>query len=679
MTPGIPSYAVTSDNVLLWCDGLHPMMRWDGMSGAPVTAGVIPPVLAPVLAASGSGEIDGTYYAYLRFLDQYGNYSDPSPISDPLTASTNETITYTSVQTPTEAKVVRRQLLRNTAGQASAFYVDVDTDDLTSTTFASTQPDTLLGSQPAVPLFDSLNLPYMASHAVPPSHKTVVAVHRDRLFLSGDYVCSDGGVVVVNGSTSVSGIATNWTAEFVGRYLYVDGAGQSYLIDSVDVGAQTLTLDTAYGGPTGPYERYAIRAEPGESRLVYYSNAGEPESVPAFNALSLPADDDIITGLLPMGSWLLITERNHIYRLTYKDSPSQDGAVFLAIDRGCVNQNCWALLEGKAYLLDEAGVYRFDGGSEVEPLSDPIQDLFETSPGKPGDLRIHWAMRRYFHCCYYPAQNTIRFFVALQGDCLPRHALCLELRRKRWWVEAYPGVVGASRLGRLLDQQKVFLGVGESGTVTALGEGNLDLADPTAGTTRGQVTAADPLTLTDALAHFHPSYVNCPLTVTAGRGEGQQRRVVVVTSPQSLTLDRPWSVLPDTTSTYSVGGVAYHYRNGSDRWVISEQLRPRRLDMMFEPTLAPATASLRCLRDRDTSGRIWQSYVGPEFNRLASTPGSPDLVADLTKSSGHVWRRMDGRRDLYIDGNNLLSLDLQGVANIDPVVINSLQVDGAQE
>ena len=41
-----------------------------------------------------------------------------------------QTINYTNLPLPTETKVRRRQILRNTEGQASTYYVDIDTTDL---------------------------------------------------------------------------------------------------------------------------------------------------------------------------------------------------------------------------------------------------------------------------------------------------------------------------------------------------------------------------------------------------------------------------------------------------------------------------------------------------------------------------------------------------------------------
>lgn len=675
MTPAIPSYATDELGVLLVADGLHPVQRWDGFAAGPVNAGLAAPATAVTLAASGSGTITGSYYAFLRYVDSENNFSDASPQSLMLTATNAGAVNYSSLEVPTNPRVVRRQVLRSTAGQAAVFYLDIDTTDLTSTSLTSTRVDSNLSTQQAVPLFDAQNLPFLNSHGVPPDWKSVIAAHRDRLFMAGEVIYQDGSVSVSNGSTLVRGAGTNWPATFVGRWLWVDGASRSYEIAAVDVAAQTATLLTAYADPYNPYARYGIRPAPAEARLIYFSGPGEGESWPAFNALGLPADDDIITGLMPFSSWIYVLERVHSYRVTYKDSPTQDGSVFLAANRGCVNQRCWTVVEGNAYLLDEFGVYKFDG-NDSEPLSAPIQDFWESEHSYPGDLRIQWSARDYFHSVYYPAQEVIRWFVTLSGTGLPRHALAYELRRQRWWVEEFSRPVGSSCLGRLQGEPKVFLG-GASGEVNCYGVGQLDQADDRLGPVRGTVTAAGTLSLTDAMAQFPASFVGAPVTIAAGTGEGQQR-IIVSVAASTLHVDRPWVALPDATSTYQIGGVRYQWRSGRMRWADSELLRPRRVEMIFRPCHVETTSSVRVFTDRETNPDVWAAYYGLEYNKFASTPGLPDLLADLRKLDGMFTRRLDSRKDIYLEGNEFLAVDISGVTNTDPVVLVNMIVDGIE-
>lgn len=59
-----------------------------------------------------------------------------------------------------------------------------------------------------------------------------------------------GTVTVNDGSTTVTGAATAWTADMVGRQIMMANQGVPwYDIVAVNVGLQTITLDRAYSGP----------------------------------------------------------------------------------------------------------------------------------------------------------------------------------------------------------------------------------------------------------------------------------------------------------------------------------------------------------------------------------------------------------------------------------------------
>src|SRR5690349_10819586 len=81
-------------------NGFQPMLRWDSLTSQAEPAGVLPPTAAPSLSSSGVGAIVGTYFAFLRFVDRFGNLSNLSPISASFTAS-GATGTITNVATGT--------------------------------------------------------------------------------------------------------------------------------------------------------------------------------------------------------------------------------------------------------------------------------------------------------------------------------------------------------------------------------------------------------------------------------------------------------------------------------------------------------------------------------------------------------------------------------------------------
>lgn len=670
------SFAQSTLGALYVVNGIDPVLRWDGFTAEMEQAGVPAPTAAITITSGGTGSITGTYYAYIRYVDRLGNFSNLSPISAVATLANKLTITYTSLPVPTDPRVVKRQILRNTDGQTGVFYIDLDTSDLTSTSLSSTKTDTLLAAQGFQSLFDDRNRSLGSINGVPPDDKAVIAAHLDRLFATAEEEYKVGCVAVTAGSKAVTGIGTEWPSNFAGRFLWAEGADQPYEIDSVSESAQTLTLLAPFGGATSPYTTYSIRPSIAQRRVVAFSEPGKADSWAPTNAIALQEDGDEITGLMPKGSFLYILEHEHVYRFTYQDDPLTDGFVFLSIGRGCVNQRSWVVVDDLAYMLDEAGIYSFSGGREVESLSDPIQDLFFTTRSR-SRFKVRWEAARWFHACYDRGQQTIRWFVTLSGRRHPRHALCLDLRQKRWWVEEYPFPVGASCTLELDGLERVFLG-GAGGEVYLLGEGTLDRVDASKGTVRGIVDSATLLSLTDESASFGNDLVGSVVVIVDGRGKRQRRRIVAV-EDTTLRLDRPWLILPDDLSVYQVGGVQWSYRTGWFRWAPGEEESPRRLEICFDPCESLTSLKARIYYDRSKTPVVWDyAYDQDQSNGMSSEPEEPDLTGDLTKTIGQIQRRLNSHKEFYIDGPRFVAVALDGVTNKDEVRILSLSIDGAR-
>src|SRR5262245_227981 len=676
-------FASTPDGLLLAANGIDPVLAWDGSAAEMVPAGLKAPEGKLTITADGLGEISGTYWAYTRFLDEKGNPSDLSPLSpdqDGVIFDEIMYVRYANVPVSSDPKVKVRQILRNTAGQAGVFYVDVDTRDLTSTSFTSTRTDTFLSAQEAVALFDSEGLPLANSHGVPPADKRVLAAHADRMFAAGEEEYKGGSVKLTFGSKVVKGQGTSWPATFAGRFLWAAGASQSYEVESVDVTAQALTLLETYKSVSSHYSSYAIRPPPAERRLVQFSEPGQPESWPARNAISVQEDGDDIVALMPMGSFLYIIERRHIYRITFQKDPLEDGFVFLGCNRGCASSRCFAVVDEGAYMLDEAGIYRFSGARDTEPVSLPLQDLFEPGPAPSAreGYRIRWEGARYFHAVYDYGTQTVRWFVCLSGTRYPRHAIVLNIQTKALWVEEYPVPIASSCTAPIEGAVRVCLG-GPGGQVYFLDEGSLDLVDPVRGTVRGTVSRATPLSLADSSAAFGDDAAGAPLVLVTGPGRGQQRRVVRRKGPTGLTIDRPWSITPRPGDVYQLGGVRWRYRTGWFRWAPSEQQGPRRLEILYEPVAHEQVAHIYLYQDRDKSPVVWAANHRPaDLSSIGTARGDDAMTGDLTGKLGFMQRRLDSHKELYIDGPRLFSWELRGVTNRDKAVIYQITLDGAE-
>lgn len=674
------SFAESAEGIILAANGIDPVVRWDGYTTTAEPAGVQPPdqTITPTIAGSGSGTLTGSYQIFVRFVDANDNPSNPSPVSAAVTVSNVGQFDYGNLPVPAQASIVRRQVLRNTDGEASVFYVSIDTTDLTSTTLSDSLTDAQLSAQEAVPLLDGQGLPFINSFGPPPSTKPFLAFHLNRMWLAGEQPYAEGSVQVVQGSASVVGVATRWPANFPGRFLYVSGAGRSYEILSVDPVGQTLVLTEPYKDATDPFAMYAIRPAPADAQTMYFSKPGQPEAWPPFFGFTLPEDGDQVTGLCQFGSFLWIFKRKRTYRMTAQSDPTTDGFIFYALGRGCINHRCWVVVEENLYLMDEGGIYRTGGGDDAEQLSTPIQNLFRRDAAGA----INWSASRFFHCCYSPAEETIRWFLTLRGSYLPRHALCLHYKSSKWWLEEYPVPIGSSTLGRVGRPtggwgdagEQLFLG-GPAGSVLTSG-GSLDGAPAAGPMTRGSVSSATLDTLTDGGATFDPSWINVPVVIVAGRGKGQLR-VVVANNATTLRVNEAWAVQPDATSQYQVGGIRYRFTGGRLRYAPSETQTGRSVEVQYVPTGPPETVDLRLFSDFAIVPRGMGRTTGPGTRLgVATVKDLAEFTLDLSRPAGHYWQRFDGHREMGTEAPRLVRVQLEGCSGPDPVQFGEMVLNG---
>lgn len=677
------SFIESAQGVVLIANGIDPVLRWDGYADQAEPAGVNPPDpdVVPVLAPLGDGSITGTYFIFVRFVDKYGNLSNMSAPSAGVAVTSAGGFTYSNLPVPQEATVTRRQVLRNTAGQAQVFYVDVDTDDLTSDALTSSTGDAILATNTAFPLVDDNGLANSVKRSPPPDTKPFMAYHLNRSWFAGETPYAEGSVKVTRFSPTVTGVATEWPETFAGRFLYVKGSSKAYEIATCDPVAQTLTLTEDYRDDDDPFAQYAIKPSPGEAATLYFSEPGLPEAVPLFNAFTLPQDGDDVTGLANYSSFLWIFKRKKTYRMTAQTDPATDGFIFYAVGRGCVNHRCWAVVEENLYLLDEGGVYRTGGGDTVEQLSTPIQDLFRQRDGG----QINWSASRFFHCSYSPSEETLRWFISMRGSYLPRHAICLHYKTGKWWEEKYPTPIGASVVGRTGRPtggwsdggnvgEQLYLGT-TAGRVLASG-GVLDGVSVDGPGTRGTVTSAGPDWLADARARFDPAWANVPVSIVSGRGAGQTRLVVQATNIE-LHVDECWRVLPDTTSVYQVGGIPYKWTSGRMRYAGAEAQAGCSVELQFQPTAEPSVANLRFVQDFSLVPRKMGRAVGRgQRPGGKAARGGAEYVVDMTEAGGTYWQRVDHHRENSVNAPRLLRVQIEGVSGESPARFGEVTLNG---
>lgn len=752
------SFAEDANGIVYLFNGIDQPLTFDPAVGSYERSGVDAPVTAPSISGSGTGNIVGDFYAYVRFVDRNGNFSSFSPIStqytaqsstysitgatyatpivitssiassisigqiikisgvlgntaangifaaQPLTSSTLalytdqslsvpvsgngvyissgtartgvSSIRYGNVPVPTQSKVTRRQILRNQDGNLEVFYIDIDTDDLTSGTFTSqTDSDSLLNF---VALADT-NGNSLVDKTIPPNFKKVVAFHLGRLFATGNEPYSEGAVSVTNGSNVVTGIGTEWgQITFGGRYFEVVGGTKKYLIDRC-ASPTSLILADPYEGTTEPYAYYSIHVPDGERKSIYWSEAGESEAWPLANTLNLAEDPNAgeITGLLSQHSWIYILAENRTYRFSFVSDPLNDGFIVKSTQRGCINQRCWVQVEDIAYMLDYLGIHAFAGNDDQDIGTPAIQDLFRIKP--TGKYKINWNAKRNFHAVYSPGEGLIRWFVSLTGNYTPQHAICYHVRLKRWWIEEFPWPVSSSVTGRLKNKPQVYLGTNAK-RIMALGESTLDGPLAAEGTVRGQVTSSGVTWIADSSAVFASSgLVGNSVTIVRGKGKGQRRTIASV-SGTTINVIEPWLDRPDTTSVYQLGGISWNWKSGWAKWIESDDLMARAVSVQYKPTENDSEMFIRLYRDLSESAQEWERVVSlDEQNGIGLLENDPvtDLTIDATRSKGYVFQRLDGFTHWFVDGYRFVSVEMHGTQNAEQHTIYRLSIDGA--
>jgi hypothetical protein len=582
-------------------------------------------------------------------------------------------IVYSNLPVPSDSKIAKIQMLRNTDGQANVFYVDGETTDFSpNATIESTKTDVDLRTQTAVPLFGSDGMPYMYRAGMPTSSSCSVVSHLGRMWAAGHVSYDEGHVTGEIGSTLVSGVGTEWPSSFETRRISFYGGDQEYVIKSVDVANQTLTLDKPLGFRIGKFTKYAIKPNRATSRIVYYTESGKPEQWPVWNGMPVAENGDEIVGLITFDSFLYVVEKAHIHRLTLKDNPAVDGAIFLAVRRGAVNIRCVAIDDDGAYMLDESGVHLFDGRKSVS-ISTPIQDLFRKDR-IDGELRINWsADRRLWHAVSDPQSRIVRFFVSMSGDGQPRHAVCFNAESQSWHIEEYPVPITASAIGQLgVDR---CLGGTTARRIVSIGDsGSLVDLSPESYAVGGIVGSCGPISLTDNAVSFAPELAGCSVSVVSGRGVGQSRLIVSVTE-STLLLDRPWMIRPDSTSRYQINAINWRWQ--SKRWRLNEddESNEQGVSLVFTPTKSVTTVAIKYLFDFSRKPYLF-GYTRTQ-DGVSVRSGDPQIVVDLSTDSGYARCRIDRFREITSHGKRFAAIDMSGFQGTDPVSISQVSVGGA--
>ena len=204
---------------------------------------------------------------------------------------------------------------------------------------------------------------------------------------------------------------------------------------------------------------YAVDTSGEKPNSLYYSETDEPESVPRENEIVVQdntLEPDVIVGLIPFGTQLLIGQTSRLHALSYVSQPVLDASIMLVAYRGMLNSRCGDVLTGVAVIADSVGMYAFDGNN-AEAISVPVDDYWR-------DNIIDFSKAAKFHVRCDSSTMTARFFYCRSTDQEPIRALCYCFATKAWWEETYATPVTAT-CATVIAQKTAILYAGSDGTL----------------------------------------------------------------------------------------------------------------------------------------------------------------------------------------------------------------------
>lgn len=275
-----------------------------------------------------------------------------------------------------------------------------------------------------------------------------------------------------------------------GTTSYVDSLTDAMLTDTARTGYEDLPILTADGYPSAfrfgipPATMsslcmfddrvwYGVDESGAEPNAIYFSEQGEPESVPDTNQIVIQStgrESDRITGMFPLEGALYVCQQRSITRVTVAGNPLESASAIPVAQRGLLNDRCWAMHEGVVYIADTVGLYSFDG-SAVKTLSDPVQDFWTTD-------RLAFGSSKWFFLHINPEDRVVRMYYIHAGSTAtrPTRALCYSMITQAWWEEHYANEIHSVATAYKSARPQYF--AGSSAGIYRLESGGTDAGTP---------------------------------------------------------------------------------------------------------------------------------------------------------------------------------------------------------
>jgi hypothetical protein len=388
--------------------------------------------------------------------------------------------------------------------------------------------------------------------------------HQDRIWMGGAWPKADytqGTITVTKDSTTATVAGGYPLADWEGRTLKVAATSEEYLIVAVNTATKALTLDRNYEVTGGAGKSYTVTDNRSKDS-VFFTEVRKHNQLPSQNeprGITSLAGKGTVAGLSIWGEEFVWT-RDGLWRIPGQNANSYalrkvSGAAGAVAGRAVLE------VDNAIYWLSPEGVVRLyqDGGWENLSRPQVVQGAVR---GNYGTIkRINWPHAHLAHAINHPDSSVIRFFVPLDDEIVPGHAIVYDIQTGAFSLDRVPDIT-ASGLVTKPDGSTVVLLGSLTGEIFEADIGNCDGAfgfEPKTTSTANTVN-----TWTDSGAAF-------PTTGNGLKGipfvyfnkDGTFGRTVIQSNTATvLTFTRSMDTALTVGSQGYVGGIPGHFKPG---------------------------------------------------------------------------------------------------------------------
>lgn len=618
-------------------NGINRIMLSDGVSS--YEAGVDSPAAVATYSAKINGSLDEssnyyTDYVYRRSIHGVmGNGAGTSAVMTTGGSSEDGLRVTIAANTALQSGIDQIQAYRTLGAGTKMFYDGRKAYAGSQITYDHTIADSALGS--TLPTTNNI-----------PKSRPYLLQFGGHLHTAGSKTYDTGTVAVTNASTTITFTGAAITKGHVGAFFEIPAVGsKKYIIESVNVAAQTAVLTAAYEATTNATAAYSIHRDPLRTDWSNIDSSANilPESFPSANYERFQGGADgneKIAGLARTNNQKIVFTNRTTWAQT-KVSANAYRKTLLFPGIGLLNNRTTANDPNSGDLFwvsQNYQVMRTNGSSSYNLSRDFIGNILDgTHKGIHRNLIVDIDKTAGWHSVFYGHRGWYMLFVALSGSTYPNACLIFVDKLNPmgavegvspWMLWTIPNALSS---GLVMDSHKIqrpYIG-DDLGFIWVMDSGTNDYGVDTTGyTTTGVITAADATSLT----------IDGATLYTAGSGlKGVKIRTYdAVTKElendvviQSNTTTKPtvtaWTVTPTVGDTCVIGGITMEryskiYSDGS-------------------PERHKVAQSLYLTTDKAASSRNLTVHHFKDFSKIPeNNPSGTVAGQDIDVNSGYTHK-----------------------------------------